>query len=109
MAADLGLVVHAAHGDARELAAERARDGAAQRRLADAGRPDEAQDGAFQHRPQLQHGQVVKYPLLHFFQVVVIFVQDGSGVFHIDVRAGGDGPRQAGHPFQPGTGHAVFG
>ena len=45
VAADLRLVAHAAERDADELAPERARDGAAQRRLADAGRPDQAEDG----------------------------------------------------------------
>src|ERR1039458_2858593 len=109
VAADFSLVVHAAHGDAREFAAEGAGDGAAERSFADAGRPDEAQDGAFQHGPQLQHGQVVQDALLHLFQVVVIFVQDGGGAFHIDMRAGGDGPRQAGHPFEISAGHSVFG
>ena len=46
MAADLGLVAHAAERDAHELAAERARDRAAERGLAGAGRADEAQDRA---------------------------------------------------------------
>ena len=109
MAADFGLVVHAAHGNAREFAAERARDGAAQRGLADAGRPHEAQDGAFQHGLELQDGQVIEDALLHLFQVVVIFVQDLRGAFHVDIRTGGNGPRQAGHPFEVGAGHAVFG
>ena len=44
VAADLGLVAHAAQRHAHELAAHGARDRAAQRRLADARRPDEAQD-----------------------------------------------------------------
>ena len=41
VAADLGLVADAAEGDADELAAERAGDGLAERRLADAGRADQ--------------------------------------------------------------------
>src|SRR5690606_3335307 len=44
VAADLGLVVHAAERDAGELAAERARDRPAEGGLADAGRPHEAED-----------------------------------------------------------------
>ena len=44
--ADLGLVTDAADGDALELAAERAGDRTAQRRLAHAGRTGEAQDRA---------------------------------------------------------------
>jgi hypothetical protein len=46
VAADLGLVAHAAGADALELAPERARDRLPERRLADAGRPDEAEDRA---------------------------------------------------------------
>jgi hypothetical protein len=42
MAADLGLVVHAAEAHAHELAAHGARDRLAERGLADAGRPDKA-------------------------------------------------------------------
>ena len=44
VAADLRLVAHAADGQAHELASERARDRLAERRLADAGRADEAED-----------------------------------------------------------------
>ena len=44
VAADLGLVAHAAERDAHELAVHRARDRLAERRLADAGRADEAED-----------------------------------------------------------------
>ena len=46
VAADLGLVAHAAERDAHELAPERAGDALAERSLADAGRADEAQDRA---------------------------------------------------------------
>src|SRR6185437_14879069 len=46
VAADLGLVAHAAERDASELASDRARDRAAERRLADARRAREAQDRA---------------------------------------------------------------
>ena len=41
--ADLGFVADAAHGEAAELPPERARDRLAQRGLADARRPDEAE------------------------------------------------------------------
>ena len=44
VAADLGLVVHAAEADAHEFAAHGAGDRLAERGLADAGRADEAQD-----------------------------------------------------------------
>ena len=46
VAADLGLVADAAEREADELAPHRARDRAPERRLADARRPDEAEDRA---------------------------------------------------------------
>ena len=51
-------------------------DGLAQRGLADAGRPDEAEDRALLARRQLAHGQVLEDALLHLLQVVVVGVQD---------------------------------
>ena len=50
MAADLRLVAHAAERDAHELAAERLRDRARERGLADARRADEAQDRPLHRR-----------------------------------------------------------
>src|SRR5439155_13715477 len=47
VAADLGLVTDTADRDALELSPERAGDRLAQRGLAHARRPDEAEDGAF--------------------------------------------------------------
>ena len=48
VAADLGLVAHAAQRHAHELAARRPRDRLAERGLADAGRADEAEDRALE-------------------------------------------------------------
>ena len=73
------------------------------------GGPTKHRMGPFNTGLQLQHGQVIQDALLHLFQVVVIFVQDLGGALHVDLRAGGNGPRQARHPFQVGAGHAVFG
>ena len=53
MTADLGLVMHAAEADADEFAPRGARDALAERGLADAGRPDEAQDRAAAVRIEL--------------------------------------------------------
>ena len=109
VAADLGLVVHAAHGDARELAAQGARDGAAERRLAHAGRPDEAQDRALEDGLQLQHGQVIEDALLHLLQIVVVLVQNLGGALDVDLGAARRRSRAGGHPLQIGAGDAVFG
>ena len=85
VAADLGLVAHAAEGDADELAAERAGDGLAQRRLADAGRADEREHGArAAAADDLQaalgataaHGEVLDDAVLHVVEAVVVGVED---------------------------------
>ena len=57
VAADLRLVAHAAERDAHELAVHRARDRLAERRLADAGRADEAED-----RPLDRAGRALRAP-----------------------------------------------
>src|SRR5205085_1381246 len=93
VAPDLGLVAHAAEGDADELAAHGARHALAQAGLADAGRPDEGDDGAdapasgrgdvgvdlVGHRPlrpQLAHGQELDDAILHVVEAVVVGIED---------------------------------
>ena len=84
-------------------------DGSAERGLAHARRPDEAQDGALQAPGELQHGQVIEDAVLDLFQVVVVLVEDLGGVLDVHRRAGRNAPGQAGHPFQVGARDAVFG
>src|SRR5260370_7562907 len=72
MPADLGFVAHAAQRQAHEAAAERARDRAAERSLADAGRPDEAEDRAARVGLELAHRQVLEDALLDLLQAVMI-------------------------------------
>src|SRR5205823_2597129 len=74
--ADRGLVVYAAERDAVELATERARDAATERRLTDAGRSDETEDGALLVLLQLADGEVLEDALLHLLEAVVVFVED---------------------------------
>ena len=76
VAADLGLVAHAAERDADELAPERARDRLAERRLADARRPGQAEDRPLLPRRELAHRQVLEDALLHLLQIVVVGVED---------------------------------
>ena len=76
VAADLGLVAHAAERHAHELAAGRLRDRLAERGLADAGRPDQAQDRPGQLVGALLHGEILDDALLDLLQAVVIVVED---------------------------------
>src|SRR5271157_5766414 len=110
MAANFGFVVHAAQGDADELAAEGARNGFAEGGLADARRPDEAKDRPLHAWLEFLDGQVVEDALLHLIQVVVVLVQDFVRFHDVDFRAAGRlGPGQGGHPFEIGARAHIFG
>ena len=75
MAADLGLVAHAAERHAHELAAGRLGDRLAERGLADAGRADEAEDRPLQLVRAALHGEVFDDPLLDLVEAVMIGVE----------------------------------
>ena len=75
MAADLGLVAHAAERHAHELAVRRARDRLAERGLADAGRADQAQDRALDPLHALRDRQVFDDAFLDLVEAVVILVE----------------------------------
>src|SRR5207253_748530 len=74
--ADRRLVVHATERDAMEFPAERARDALAERRLADAGRTDEAEDGPLLVLLQLSDREVLEDALFHLLEAVVVLVED---------------------------------
>ena len=80
MASNLGLVAHAAQREPDELAAGGLGDGHAQRGLAHARRPDEAEDGAFGILDQLADGKKFKNAILDFFQPIVVRVENFFGV-----------------------------
>ena len=104
------------------FAAERARNGAAEARLADAGRTHEAEDRALDglgsspagsrlggFPGELSHREVLEDPVLDLLQVVVIGIQDLAGVGHVEVVLGADAPGEVDDPLQIGPDHAVFG
>ena len=63
-----------------KLPAGRARDRLGERGLADAGRPDQAQDRPLQLLHQRLHRQVLEDALLDLLQAVVILVEDPLGL-----------------------------
>ena len=79
MAAQLRLVVHAAQAHPLELAAHGPGNRLAERRLADARRPDETEDRGLGAGVELHHGQLLDDPLLDLLEIVVIFVQNLPG------------------------------
>ena len=80
VAADVGLVAHAAQGDADELAAHRFGDDLAERRLAHARRADEAQDRAAAVGFELAHGQIFDDAAFDLVQIVMIAIENLRGL-----------------------------
>ncbi len=108
VAADLGLVPHAAERDADELAPHRAGDRAPQRGLAHAGRPREAEDRALQVLLQRAHGQVLEDAVLDLLQVEMVVVENLLGLEHVQLVLGLDGPGQTDQPVQVSACHGVL-
>jgi hypothetical protein len=75
VAPDLCFVAHAAKRDADEFPVHRPRDRLSERRLADAGRPDEAENRTFEIAFQLAHSEVLDDPFLHLVEIVMILVE----------------------------------
>ena len=88
VSADLRFVAHAAERDAHELPLHRPRNRLAERRLAHAGRADEAQDRPFHVALELAHGQVLDDALLDLVEVVVILVEDAPCLDRIEAILG---------------------
>ncbi len=103
MPADLRLVAHAAERDADELAPHRPRHRLAERGLADAGRPEEAEDGALQIAAQLADREELQHPLLHLLEAVGIGFERTPRVVHVEVVLGGLRPGHVRDPLQPGA------
>ena len=94
MAADLRLVVHAAEGDARELAVRSMGDAHGDARLAGARRADEAQHAALDIGRELAHGQILCDPVLDLLKPEVLFVKHLARGAHIEPFLGARVPRQ---------------
>ena len=109
VAADVGLVAHAAEGDADELAAHGLGDALAQGGLADAGRADEAEDRAAAVGLELADGQVLDDPAFDLLQVVVVAVEDAARLGQVELVLGRDGPGQLADDLEIGADDAVFG
>ena len=109
VAADLGLVAHAAERGARELAAEGARDRAAERRLADARRAHEAEDRCLRLRRELAHREVLEDPVLHLLEVVVVVVEDLPRVRELELVRRLLRPREIRDPLEVGAEQVAVG
>ncbi len=109
MPANLSLIAHAAHGDPLKAAIHRPGDRATERRLTDAGRARQAEDGAARPGLEGEHGEVLKDAVLHLLQAKVIAIEDLFGQPEIDGFGLGLFPRQRHDPLQVAAHHPVLG
>src|SRR5690606_33560742 len=93
VAADLRLVPHAAERHAHELAARGIRDRLAERRLADAWRADEAQNGALELVGPVLDREILDDPLLHLLEPVVLLVEHLLSLSEVLLDLAADAPR----------------
>ncbi len=113
VAADLGLVAHAAQRHAHELAAGRLGNRLADRGLACAGRSDQGQDRAGAAAlvldpaflAELADGDVLRDALLHVLEAGVVGVEHLAGANRVQDLVGGLGPRHRDHPVEVGADH----
>jgi hypothetical protein len=112
VAADLGLVTHAAERHAHELAPGRAGDRLADRGLAGARRADQRQDdpgaavvGDAAVRAQLAHGQVLRDALLDVVEAGVVGVEHLPRVHRVEPFVAPLRPRHGDQPVEVGADH----
>src|SRR6185436_21141070 len=83
VSADLGLVPDSAQRQPHELTPRRVGDRARERRLAHAGRPDEAEDRALHLLDEAANRQELEDALLDPLETVVVVVQDLLRAAHV--------------------------
>src|SRR5690606_19180291 len=103
VAANLGLVTHAAERHADELAAERARDRLRQRGLADAGGAEEAKDRALDVGVEFADRQVLEDAILDLLEARMIGVEHGLAAMEINAVFGALRPGQRHEPVEIGA------
>ena len=100
VAADLRFVAHAAQRHPHEIAAGRLRDRLAERRLADARRPDKAENRTAHLLHAVLHREIFEDAILHLLKAVMIVVQHRFGgddvAFHLRRLL----PRNRQHPVE---------
>src|SRR5262249_60247196 len=88
MAANFGLIAHAAERNADELASSRSRYRFAERGLADARRTDQTKDRTGQLVGALLHGEIFDDALLDLLETIVIGIENllGERQILLDLR-----------------------
>ncbi len=107
MAANFGLVVHAAQRDADKLPPKRSRDRLSQRGLSHAWRPNKAQNRTLHRRLQPPHGEKIQNAVFDLFQIVVIRIQNFFRFGDVHFAAGSFRPRQHRQPLDVVPGNRI--
>ncbi len=94
VAADFGFVADAAEAQADVFAPEHLRDAFPEARFPRPGRADQQQDGPLLVLLELHHGDVLQDALFHFFQPVMLLVEQTAGFLQADGLGLADLPRQ---------------
>ena len=109
VAADFGLVAHAAERDTDEGPTGGVGDRLTERRLADAGRSDEAKQRALRVAGELQHGDVLEDALLDVLEAVVVAFELRGDLVEVDLGAGAPVPREIGDQLEVVADHVHLG
>src|SRR6185369_6116968 len=76
--------------------------------LANAGRADEAQDGAASRRIELAHREVLEDAALDLLEAVMVVVEDAARFLDVDRAIRRALPRQLDEPLEVGADHGVL-
>jgi hypothetical protein len=109
MSLDLGLVAHASHAEAIELAVDGRGDGAAERGLAHPRRSHEADDGARDVSLHDTHGEEFEDTLFNVLESVVVPIEHALGFGYVVAVLGEYSPGKDGEPVQVVAGHVELG
>ena len=101
--AHFGFVRHAAERHTGKRAARCSRNGAAERSLANTGRPDEAENRRAPVAPELSNRDVLDDASLGLFEPVVIFVEHLAGLRDVEAIGGLLRPWEVGEPLDVGA------
>src|SRR5215471_20347687 len=109
MTADFGLVAHPAERNPYKLAAGRPRHRFAKRGLADARRPNQAQDWPLQLACQGLDREILENALLDLRQSVMILFEDALGFLEVELVLGVLEPWQRQQPVEIVAYHRCLG
>ena len=108
VAADVGLVAHAAKAHAGVVASHGLRDGFRNRGLADARRACEAEHLTLQVGREAAHGEKLHDALLDLLHAVVVTVKDALRLFEVEAFLALAAPRQVEHGIEVGAHNALL-